>query len=54
MARFNAMLFTLAAGTIIGTAVRPGVPEVVVVAAVVCGAAALFRRLSGGRVAQHA
>jgi hypothetical protein len=46
MAKFNAIVFTLAVGVVIGTAVRPGVPEVAIVAAVVCGAAAMYGRLS--------
>ena len=47
MAQFNAMVLMLAAGAVIGTVVRPGVIEVAIVAAAVCGAAALYRRLSG-------
>lgn len=55
MARFNATVLTLAVGAVLGTVARPGVTEIAVLAAAVCGAAALYRRRSSNRkVAQHA
>ncbi len=54
MARFNLMVLLVAAGAALGTALRPGLPEVAIGAALVCGAAAAFRRLAARRTTQAA
>jgi hypothetical protein len=43
------MVLMLAVGAVIGMAVRPGVPEIAIVAAVVCGAGAVYHWASGRR-----
>lgn len=50
MARFNLMVLLVAAGAGVGSAFRPGVPEIAIVAALVCGTAVVYRRLAVGRV----
>lgn len=44
MFRFNTLVLALAVGAVFGTLIRPGIPEIVIVAAVFCIAAALWRK----------
>lgn len=50
MSRFNTLVLTLAVGTAIGTLIRPGIPEIVIVAAVVCSAATLSWKVAVPKV----
>ena len=50
MIQFNRQVLTLAIGVILGTWLRPGVVEIVIVAATLCVVATLGRNAARGRV----
>jgi hypothetical protein len=47
MSRFNVVVIVLAFGAVLGTVLRPGLLEVAIVTAAICGIAAVYR--SAGR-----
>ena len=50
MVRFNAFVLTLAIGAALGTLIRPGFLEIIIVAAVVWSAATLWRKVVASKV----
>ena len=54
MAKFNALVLAAATGALLGTAFRPGIPEIVILAGILVAGMALYRRASAHRVGKAA